>query len=95
MKAGMYVGLFGKNKKNEVTWEDTQSAMRAPLTDAEKQLLEKLHKHFTEGIDGIIEDLEDDPSDEDRIQWDEGYIAGISSTAHTIELLMRGEIELR
>lgn len=32
----MHVGLFGKNKKNEATWEDIQSAMRAPAIPEEQ-----------------------------------------------------------
>lgn len=91
------MGLFGKNKKNEVTWEDTQSATRAPLTDTEKQLLEQVLARVNESLYSLEEEIAEaeDITDEIRSEWEEGYLSGIRICATTIEMILEGKIELR
>ncbi len=65
------------------------------MTDTEKELLQKLLDNINTGLDNLKNEIEElDTDDEDRQEWDSGYIAGIASVATTIRLILKGEIPI-
>ncbi len=66
------------------------------MTDTEKQLLEKVLARVNESLYSLEEEISEgeELTDEMRTEWEEGYLSGIRITATTIEMILKGEIEL-
>ena len=66
------------------------------MTDTEKQLLEKVLARVNESLYSLEEEIAEgeELTDEMRTEWEEGYLSGIRITATTIEMILKGEIEL-
>jgi hypothetical protein len=61
------------------------------------ELLQKLHARFKEGLETLIQDLEEEETryDEERDEFDAGYVAGLRFVVEQIASIQDGSIELK
>jgi hypothetical protein len=61
------------------------------------ELLQKLHARFKEGLETLIQDLEEQETEygEDRDEFDAGYVAGLRFVVEQIASIQDGRIELK
>jgi hypothetical protein len=61
------------------------------------ELLQKLHALFSEGLDTLIQDLEEQETEygEDRDEFDSGYVAGLRFVIKQIGYVQDGSVELK
>jgi hypothetical protein len=61
------------------------------------ELLQKLHALFSEGLDTLIQDLEEQEKEygEDRDEFDSGYVAGLRFATKQIGYVQDGSVELK
>lgn len=61
------------------------------------ELLQKLHAHLQLNLDTLIQDLEEQETeyDEDRDEFDAGYVAGLRFVVEQIASIQDGSIELK